>query len=177
MIADRRSVIVAGGLLLAGRFAGLAGEAAAAGSAEIVMRGNADGSRVWFDPIGLHVEPGSTVRWINRDRGNSHTATAYHPRVMNRPQRIPAGAEPWDSDYLLPDEAFSVTLTLPGVYDFYCVPHEHAGMVGRVVVANPAEPGWPDGADMGREPLPEIAANAFPTVEEVLRRRMVHRSW
>ena len=101
------------------------------------MQGNADGSQVWFDPIGLRIEPGQTIRWINLDPGNSHTATAYHPKNFERPLRIPEGAEPWNSDYLLPNESFSVTLKVEGVYDFFCVPHEHAGMVGRIIVGQP----------------------------------------
>ena len=48
-------------------------------------------------------QPGQTVRWTNRDRGNSHTVTAYHPENFERPLRIPAGARPWNSDYLLPE--------------------------------------------------------------------------
>ena len=71
-------------------------------------------------------------------RGNSHTVTSYHPEMFERPLRIPAGAKPWNSDYLLPDESFSMTFTEDGVYDYYCVPHEHAGMVGRIVVGTPA---------------------------------------
>ena len=31
-----------------------------------------------------------------------------------------------------------MTFTVEGVYDYYCVPHEHAGMVGRIVVGTPA---------------------------------------
>ena len=83
---------------------------AAADVVEIVMRGKADGSHVWYDPFGIHIEPGQTIRWTNRDPGNSHTVTCYHPEMFDRPLRIPAEAEPWDSDYLLPDESFSVTL-------------------------------------------------------------------
>src|SRR5690349_21635028 len=74
---------------------------------EIRMRGNTDGSHVWFDPVGLRIRPGQTIRWINLDSGNSHTATAYHPKNFERPRRIPEGAEPWNSEYLLPDESFS----------------------------------------------------------------------
>ena len=47
---------------------------------DITMSGNADGSLVWFEPIGLLIQLGQTVRWTNRDPGNSHTTTAYHPR-------------------------------------------------------------------------------------------------
>ena len=86
-------------------------------------------------------ESGQTVRWTNRDSGNSHTVTSYHPEIFERPLRIPAGAEPWNSDYLLPNESFSMTFTIEGVYDYYCVPHEHAGMVGRIVVGTSAPVG------------------------------------
>jgi plastocyanin len=173
---SRRSVLQIGGGVLAGlawpRFVS-AGEAV-----EIRMQGNADGSHVWFDPIGLRIEPGQTVRWINLDPGNSHTATAYHPTNFERPWRIPEGAEPWKSDYLLPNESFSVTLTVEGVYDFFCVPHEHAGMVGRIIVG---QPGRSPAASVspqavGGEPLPEIALQAFPPVDEIMRRGIVGRS-
>ena len=73
------------------------------------MQGNTDGSHVWFDPVGIHLQPGQSITWINRDPGNSHTATAYHPKNFDRPTRLPRGAEPWNSDYLLPNETFSVT--------------------------------------------------------------------
>jgi plastocyanin len=174
-MVSRRSVLRIGGVLLAGltkpRLA-LAGE-----PIEIRMLGNTDGSHVWFDPVGLRVEPGQTVRWVNLDPGNSHTATAYHPKNFERPQRIPEGAEPWNSDYLLPNESFAVTLTVEGVYDFFCIPHEHAGMVGRIVVGRPGRShadGLPAQA-AGGEPVPEAALRAFPSVDEIMRRGIIKR--
>lgn len=157
----RRGFLAGAAALLA-----LPAEAAglAAGPAEIVMRGDADGAHVWFDPAGLLVPPGTTVRWVNRDAGNAHTATAYDPANLERPRRIPATATPWDSDYLLPDESFEVMLTAPGVYDFCCIPHEHAGMVGRIVVgAIPADwQGWPDAG------LPQAAVAGFPDAATIV---------
>lgn len=141
---------------------------------EIGMQGNADGSHVWFDPVGVHVQPGQTIRWTNRDPGNSHTATAYHPALFGRPRRIPAGAEPWDSDYLLPEESFSVVLVETGVYDYYCVPHEHAGMVGRIVVGAPtADQMAAAPPDAALTPLPDAALSGFPSVEEIIARGLV----
>jgi len=142
---------------------------------EIVMGGRADGSHVWFDPIGLHIAPGQTVRWVNRDAGNSHTATAYHPDNFGRSRRIPRAAQPWDSDYLLPGESFSITLTTPGVYDYYCIPHEHAGMVGRIIVGSPEMPGWTD-EPFSDGDLPEAALRAFPTVAEIISKGLVRRA-
>ena len=171
---SRRNILRIGGGLLAGL--SLTRPSDAGETVEIRMQGNADGSRVWFDPIGLHIRPGQTLRWINTDPGNSHTATAYHPRNFERPLRIPEGAEPWNSDYLLPQESFSVTPVVEGVYDYFCVPHEHAGMVGRIIVGQPGR----SAADSlralsGGEPIPEIALQAFPSVDEIMRRGIVRR--
>ncbi|RWM15118.1 MAG: hypothetical protein EOR73_25140 [Mesorhizobium sp.] len=172
MILTRRRVLEAGGGIFAAFLAELA--AAAGEPVEIAMKGKADGSHVWFDPIGLHVKPGQTVQWANRDRGNSHTATSYHPEIFERVRRIPAKAKPWNSDYLLPDETFSFRFDEEGVYDYYCVPHEHAGMVGRIVVGNPS--GTEVAAEAtGLTPLPTPALNGFPPVEEIVAKGIVRR--
>jgi hypothetical protein len=64
-----------------------------------------------------------------------------------------------------------VELTEPGVYDYFCIPHEHAGMVGRIVVGSPgADAARPDGD------LPDAALKAFPPVEAILRQGIVRRS-
>lgn len=142
---------------------------------EIGMTANASGTRVRFDPIGLFVEPGWTIRWLNMDDGNSHTATAYHPSILDHTRRIPKEAAPFDSDYLLPGEDFSITLSEPGIYDYYCVPHEHAGMVGRIIVG---DIGWKDVPAKFSTPysdarVPEIALATFPSIEEIMTRRVV----
>lgn len=155
--------------LCGGGLAALAprGRPRAAAVEVIRMDGTPRGERVWFAPLGLAVAPGTTLRFTNRDRANSHTASAYHPALFGRPLRIPAGAPPWHSGFLLPGETFEVTLSHPGVYDYYCLPHERAGMVGRIVVGEPGEEGWRPAAE-GHEGLPEAAARAFPAVADIL---------
>src|SRR3954471_14263383 len=107
---------------------------------EVRMRSDPDGARVGFDPVGLQGAPGTTVRWAVE--ADVHTATAHHPANGGRPLRIPEHAAPWDSGYLAePGETFEVTLTVEGVYDYFCAPHEAAGMVGRIVVGRPGGPG------------------------------------
>jgi hypothetical protein len=70
---SRREFLRAGGLALAGlglvpeRWAPAAGLLSAAprtaAAPELIeMRSDPLGSRVWFDPIGLYVEPGTAVR-------------------------------------------------------------------------------------------------------------------
>ena len=137
------------------------------------MQGRGDGSHVWFDPIGLLVQPGQTVRWTNRDAGNSHTSTAYHPENFDRPLRIPEAAEPVELGLSAAGrELFGRRSTVPGVYDYYCVPHEHAGMVGRIVVGAPGPGDWRTRPDADGD-LPEVALKAFPAVEDIMRDKVV----
>ena len=166
MTATRRDLLRAGSGIAAALCLSRVG-ARAAGVVEIAMDGRRDGSRVWFDPVGVHLERGQAVRWLNRDAGNSHTATAYHP-ANDRPRRIPEAASPWDSGYLLPGETFSVAFPDEGVFDYFCIPHEMAGMVGRIVVGRPGPGGWPDPSRPAAG-VPEAALDTFPSVEEILR--------
>jgi plastocyanin len=159
-IASRRRFVQTGGAFLVGLIEPL--DLLAAQPVEIQMLGDAAGSNVWFDPIGLHVQPGQAIRWVNKDAGNSHTATAYHPSFGNHSLRIPRSAEPWNSEYLLPDETFEIALTIAGVYDYFCIPHEHAGMVGRIIVGHPALPA--DHIDAGDNE----ALKALPSVRKII---------
>lgn len=174
MILTRRGLLGLGGGAAALLLAPPA-PAATAATHMIGMRGDATGAHVGFDPVGLRVLPGEVVRWVNADAGNTHTATAYHPANFGRPRRIPAAATPWDSDYLLPDEDFAVTLTAEGVYDYYCVPHEHAGMVGRIVVGNPGADAWMQDPGAAGD-LPEVALDGFPPVAEIMEKGLVRRA-
>ena len=140
-LLGRRAVLRAGGLVLAGLAAPAGFRSVRAGDmVEIRLRSDTLGTKVWYDPIGLLVEPGQTVRWVNES--NVHTSTAYHPANGGHALRIPKAAEPWDSGYLVePGDRFEVTLTVPGVYDYFCAPHAVAGMVGRIIVGRPGGPG------------------------------------
>ena len=185
MLPTRRDFLVGGGLAAGGLV--LAGlglpflSAAAPATAEITMMSDPLGTTVWFDPIGILVAPGTTVRWMVH--ANVHTTAAYHPRNDHHSLRIPEKAEPWDSHFLVnPGDHFAVTLTVPGVYDYFCAPHEAAGMVGRIVVGKPAGPGTlPFDYFRGRPgtsawvPVPAAARKAFPSVSEIVRARVVRR--
>ncbi|WP_324753328.1 plastocyanin/azurin family copper-binding protein [Roseovarius sp. Pro17] len=133
---------------------------------EITMTGRSDGSKVWFDPYGVLVRPGQTIRWTNRDKGNAHTATAYAPENDDHPLRIPNGAAAFDSDYLLPDESYEVALEKPGVYDYFCIPHEMSGMVGRIIVAEPDQTVFDDYPGGG---LPDAVLDGLPEIVDILK--------
>lgn len=103
---------------------GASGTASAQQRLTVVMGSN------YFDPVGLRVEPGTTVRFEIAD--GSHSATAY-------PDRIPEDAAAFDSG-VISDGAFEHTFETPGTYDYYCTPHRSMGMVGRIVVGEPGGP-------------------------------------
>ena len=146
------------------------------------MRASARGEEVWFDPIGLWIAPGRTIRWVLHN--DVHTTTAYHPQNDNHSLRIPESAQPWNSGFLMTlGTHFDVTFTVEGVYDYYCLPHEQAGMVGRIVVGRPGGPGTlPFDYFKGRsgtsawKPVPDAARKAFPSVETIMRTRIVRRA-
>jgi plastocyanin len=178
-VLTRRQFVLAGGLGLAGL--GRPRGAVSAPVVEIRMRSDPLGAEVWFDPVGVRVLPGQTVRWIVA--ANVHTTTAYHPKNDLHSLRIPVGAAPWDSGFLVnPGDHFEVTLTAEGVYDYFCRPHEDAGMVGRIVVGRPGGPGaLPFDYFRGRpgtagwKPVPKAARRAFPSVALILARGRVGR--
>ena len=143
------------------------------------MRSDPLGAHVTFDPIGLLVSPGTSVRWVCD--ANVHTATAYHPHNAHHSLRIPSMAEPWDSDYLLPGQHFEIMLTVEGVYDYYCTPHEVAGMVGRIIVGTGSGPGAQPFDYFKGNPatedwisVPLAAQRAFPSIAQILRGGPVH---
>lgn len=98
-----------------------------------------EGSTYYFDPIGMYVEPGTTVTFANES--GSHSSTAYEEG--NGPAsetRIPEGAEAWNSGTLSGGSTYDHTFETKGTYDYFCIPHKSLGMVGRIVVGEPGGP-------------------------------------
>lgn len=77
-----------------------------------------------FEPAILRVEPGDSVTFLATDAGHNSASK----RGM-----IPEGAESWNGGV---DEELTVTLTVPGIYGYLCLPHYEVGMVGLIVVGN-----------------------------------------
>jgi plastocyanin len=176
-MANRRKILATGGGLLAGLFLPpLAFGLGAEETVDIHMMSDPEGAHVGFDPIGVLIKPGQRVRWICE--ANVHTTSAYHPSNDNHSLRIPDGARPWASDFLLPQQSFEVRLTVEGVYDYYCAPHEMAGMVGRIIVGKPGGPGllpfdYFKAQGRGWMEVPPEAQRAFPSTGAILAQKRV----
>lgn len=110
-----------------------------------------------MDPVGLHIEPGETVVFESGS-GAPHTSTAYEDRV-------PEGAEAWDSGFMDTGETFEHTFEVEGTYDYLCTPHVSLGQVGRIVVG---EPGGP--AEETEIPQRPAMMNAMPSGSEIVER-------
>jgi plastocyanin len=112
-------VAVSGSLLLA-----------ASANAATVKMGGDDGALGFF-PSSVSVKSGEAVTFIN-NRGFPHN-------VVFDEDEVPAGVKVEDlshEEYAnSPDEKFSITLTKPGTYGYYCEPHQGAGMKGVITVS------------------------------------------
>lgn len=94
--------------------------------------------RLRFDPPEVTIGLGRTVTWVNAS-AIPHTATgdpAQNPLDATRPElvRLPEGAEPWGSELLRQGDTFSHTFTVPGRYEYICIPHVLSEMRGVIVV-------------------------------------------
>ncbi|MBI3963245.1 MAG: hypothetical protein HY335_10860 [Deinococcus sp.] len=111
---------------------------------EVKMIGDSVGFR--FEPAGIVVQPGDTIRWV-LESGPPHTATAYAGDLpaVGDPRRIPDGAPGFDSGLLVNlGDAFEYAIPADaplGTYDYYCLPHILLGMKGTVIVGQPGGPG------------------------------------
>ena len=123
-----------------------------------------------FDPVGLRLEPGDAVTWLNM--GDFHTASAFHPDNDDLlggsvPLRIPERAESFHSGMLgiTGGTEFTYRPTVEGVYDYFCQPHYSFGMVGRVIV------GAPGNGPAVTRPLSELnepSRETMPAVERIM---------
>ena len=123
-----------------------------------------------FDPVGLQVEVGSEVRWLNM--GDFHTVSAFHPDNASLisgpvPLRIPESASSFHSGMLglSAGSRFTHRFDVEGVHDYFCQPHYSFGMVGRIIVGEPV-----DGPALNRpeDDLIEAARAQMPAVDAIL---------
>ena len=81
-----------------------------------------------FVPKNISVSAGTTVRWTNTT-SMGHTVTSYEDEL------------PFNSGFMLSSDVFEYTFVSPGVFDYFCIPHESLNMVGSVTVTGSAQSG------------------------------------
>jgi plastocyanin len=89
-----------------------------------------------FQPSSLSIPRGATVSWQNAGQ-TTHTVTADPAKAINKADTaLPTGAETWDSGSVAGGQSFSRTFDVPGMYGYFCLPHESIGMVATVTVTD-----------------------------------------
>jgi plastocyanin len=97
-----------------------------------------------FLPGEFEVGVGETVTWANTG-SRSHSVTAYREAIPERAEYFASGG--FDSEQaarnawfgkgegvISSNETYEQTFEVPGRYEYFCIPHEPAGMVGTIVV-------------------------------------------
>ena len=139
---DRRTFVAAAGT----GFAALAGCLAggqSTGEYDVGM------TQVAFRPEEVTVTAGTAVTFLNTS-SHSHTVTAYQDAYPEDAEYWASGSfesqsaarRGWDrssAGKLAPGETYEHTFEVPGRYEYFCIPHERAGMVGAVVVEEPPQ--------------------------------------
>ena len=94
-----------------------------------------------FDPATITIKQGENVTWVN-ESDEAHTVTAYADEIPEGASYFASGGasneeEARDSlseGLIQSGDSFDVTFEEPGTYEYYCFPHENAGMKGTIVV-------------------------------------------
>lgn len=111
-----------------------------------------------FDPVVVSVDPGDVIHFVVRE--GLHTVTAYHPE-NRRPKRIPASAKPFDSGLMERGDQWVLTISEKGVYDYFCLPHEKMGHVGRIIAGS-----YDAAEDYPEEGMPSVVLQKLNTETE-----------
>jgi pseudoazurin len=129
---------------------GLGANTALAADHEVKMLNRGEAGMMVFEPAYLEVAPGDTVTFVPTDA--SHNAETI-------PGMLPEGAEPFAGKM---NKAVTVTFEAEGVYGYKCKPHLPMGMVGVVVVGDPAA----NLAEAGEAKLPGKAKKVMAALLE-----------
>lgn len=135
---NRRNFLVAAGSTFTVGLAGCIDGGQAASDYDVGM------SQVNFRPQELTVEAGTTVVFRNTS-SHGHTVTAYQDAYPDGAEFFASGGyesqsearNAWESDnggVLRQGDVFEHEFSVPGRYDYFCIPHLDAGMEATVIV-------------------------------------------
>lgn len=80
-----------------------------------------------FSPNPIFMNPGDTIKWVWAS--GTHTTTSS--------TSIPSGAGSWNANISSASPTFIYIPSVPGLYNYYCVPHASMGMTGSFTVGVP----------------------------------------
>jgi len=158
-------------LLTAGGAAGTTVGAATAGSAAAAEEeSGGEGTthtvdmndQLVFDPDSITIAPGDTIEWVNSG-SVGHSVTAYEDGIPGEAAYFASGGfdsedaarEDWQGPQegnVPGGESYSHTFEVEGTYEYFCIPHEGAGMVGEIQVSSDAGQGGGGGGGVPRIP-------------------------
>jgi plastocyanin len=94
-----------------------------------------------FEPEILTISMNETVTFVG-ESSDAHTVTAYEDRLPDGASFFASGGFESEEEarddlaggLLSSGESFEVKFDTEGTYQYFCVPHESSGMIGRIVV-------------------------------------------
>lgn len=147
---SRRRVLVLGSTTLATLAAGCSGDGGdGGGDGTDDGNGNGNGGTetvdmtddLVFDPDSLTISAGTTVTWENVGVVD-HTVTAYEDKIPADAEYFASGGfesegsarDNQQAGFVGEGETYSHTFEVPGSYEYFCIPHESAGMTASITV-------------------------------------------
>lgn len=102
-----------------------------------------------YRPGTFAVTPGTTVVWLNTSK-QGHSVTAYEDAIPEDADYFASGGydseaaarQAWRDETggrLIEGDRFEHTFEVPGSYQYFCIPHETAGMVATIEVTEDAD--------------------------------------
>lgn len=126
-----RGALGAAGALAASVLVACGGRDTAGGSSPIIQM-TADNT---FTPQHVSVYRGYPIFWTNVSKGTAHSVVCDPSKAKNgQTASLPKGAQPFDSNAVAPNSAWSITLNVPGEYVYFDQNYGANGMVGRITV-------------------------------------------
>lgn len=90
----------------------------------VTVKMGADSGMLAFEPSTVTIKAGDTVKWVN-NKLPPHNVMFKDKALSNKSH----------SDLLYsPGETYEVTFDTPGTYEYFCSPHQGAGMTGKIIV-------------------------------------------
>ena len=122
----------------------------------LVVKVVGTGTDARFVPALVEVGQGDVIRFEILE--GMHTVTAYHPK-NRRPLRIPQSAASFDSGMLSEGDIWFLKIKVEGIYDYFCMPHERLGHVGRIIAGSKIT-----AIEFDNSIIPEKAAQIFESL-------------